>query len=107
MISLILIIIAAFLNSVMDRLENENFHVSVFKNLNQNFWYKRVSWKYAKKIFGWKLDAWHYAKSLMIISICLAVALYNPFIPVIDFIIFGIAWNTTFNLFYNHILKSK
>ena len=87
----------------MDRVENENFYTSVFKNLNEKFWYKRESWKHAKKIFGWKLDAWHIAKSLMIISLCLAVVFYVPVLGTFDIMLFGIVWNGTFNLFYNKI----
>lgn len=41
----ILFSISAILNAFMDIIENENFHSSVFKNLNQKFWYKRESWK--------------------------------------------------------------
>jgi hypothetical protein len=96
----IFIALAAVCNALMDIVENENFHVSVFKNLNQKFWYKRESWKYAKQIGGYKVDAWHLAKSLMIILICGAIVNYNPFIPVIDFIILGTVWNLTFIIFY-------
>lgn len=108
MFSFLFIFFAAILNALMDRVENENFLLSIFKNLNKNFWYKRVSWEFSKKVFGYKLDAWHISKSLMIIFFALAIIFYNPYIPVVDFIIFGIVWNLTFNLFYNHIfLKSE
>ena len=70
--SLVFFILAAVFNAIMDKLENENFYTSVFKNLNEKFWYKRESWKYAKKIFGYKIDGWHLAKSAMIICLCLA-----------------------------------
>lgn len=108
MISVILIILAAIFNSVMDRVENENFFRSVFKNLDQKFYYKRESWKHAKQIFGYKLDCWHIAKSLMIVCLALAVVFYSPiFNWWVDFLLFGILWNATFNIFYSRLLKSK
>lgn len=85
----------------MDRLENETFFTSKFKKLNQRFWYKRESWKYAKKIFGYKFDAWHISKTLMIFCICGAIA--NTFI---QFCILGGIWILIFNTFYNKIFKA-
>jgi hypothetical protein len=105
MLSSLFIILAAIFNACMDRVENENFYTSVFKKLNKNFWYKRESWETAYKIFGYKFDFWHLSKSAMVISLCLAIALYVPILGTIDFVIFGLLWNLTFNLFYNKILK--
>jgi len=96
----ILIITSAFLNAVMDLLENENFSSSKFSKLNPRFWYKRESWKYAKKIFGWKFDGWHIAKSLMIFCICAMIA-DNGF----QWVIYGITWNISFSLSYK-LLKN-
>lgn len=104
-LSYILIALAAICNAFMDIVENENFHVSVFKNLNQKFWYKRESWKYTTKVWGWKFDSWHLAKSLMIILICAAIVTYQPFIILIDMIVLGTIWNLTFIIFYNIIFK--
>lgn len=104
MISLILIIIAAICNAVMDVLENENFHTSIFMNKNQRFWYKRESWKYAKMIGGYRLDAWHLFKSAMVVLLITAIVFYSPMYGWIDFIIYGIAWNIVFNFFYNNVL---
>ena len=101
MISFILILLAAICNAIMDVLENENFSSSVFKNLNPKWWYKRESWKYAKKVFGWKYDGWHVFKSTMIVLIMLAIVLYQPiFNPVLDFILLGGIWNSTFSFIY-------
>lgn len=102
----IFIALAAVCNAFMDKVENENFYQSVFKHLNPQFWYKRVSWQYAKKLFGYKFDAWHLAKSAMIVFWALAVVFYHPFIPIIDFVVIGIIHNIIFNLFYNHIFKT-
>ena len=105
-------ILAAFCNAVMDRTENAPaYNKSVFKNLPKTFWLKEVSWQYATKIFGWKGDCWHIAKSLMIIFMAATVAFTLAFEPLLrpwlNFIVLGLLWNGTFNLFYNYILKRK
>lgn len=108
MISLLLIALAAFFNACMDSFENENFFESIFKNLNQKFWYKRESWKYAKKIFGYRFDAWHLSKSAMIFCIVGAIILFNPhFHWWIHFILFGIVWNVIFVITYHGLFKVK
>jgi hypothetical protein len=108
MVSLFYIFYAAIFNAVMDSVENEHVTQTIFKDLNPKFWYKRTSWAYAKKTFGYKWDGWHMAKSLMIISLCLAVVTYHGMFNLwADFVIFGLIWNGTFNLFYNHIFKKS
>lgn len=105
MISLILIMVAAIGNSMMDLLD-ERFESSIFKKLNPKFWSKAVSSQHAKRVFGYKIDAWHLTKSTVIILLCLAAVLYKPCTtPLIDFIIMGAAWNLPFNLFYNRIFQ--
>lgn len=108
MISLTLIAAAAIFNALMDAFENENFYESIFKHWNAKFWYKRESWIYAKRLGGYKFDAWHIFKSLMVISLCLAVVLYQPvFKWWIDFLIAGAVWNVVFVLFYHKIFKIR
>lgn len=93
--------------AICDRVENENFYNSVFRDMNERFWYKRTSWKYAKKIFGWKLDAWHISKSLCIICF-LCASYYSPPFPLPVLVGFGGGWYVlAFNLFYNQILYRK
>lgn len=108
MLSLVFIFLAAICNSVMDLLENENFSSSIFRNKNPKFWYKRESWKYAKKIFSWKFDGWHVFKSLMIILLVLAIVFYKPIFNyvILDIVIMGFLWNTTFVAFYK-LFKTK
>ena len=96
----ILIALAAFFNAVMDILENENFSSSVFKHLNPQWWYKRESWKYAKKFLGWKYDGWHVAKSIMVFCLMAAIA-----VNLTQWIIYGVIWNIFFSLSYK-ILKN-
>jgi hypothetical protein len=101
--TIFLIIFAAICNAIMDILENENFSSSVFRNLNPKWWYKRESWKYAKKIFGWKFDGWHLFKSFMIIALMLAIVFYKPILGWMDFILFGVIWNITFSFTYKSL----
>lgn len=118
MISLLCICIASFFNAVMDATENENFHESIFKKLPQQFWYKRESWKYAKKIFGYRIDAWHLSKSFMVVFMSFAIYFEqfsnqiwhtsNDILNIgIDVVIAGVLWNLSFVLFYHHIFKIK
>ena len=100
----ILWFMAAILNAVMDRTENSvAFNRSIFNHLDPKFWCKDISWQYAKKTFAFKWDAWHMAKSGMII--CIAASLLLDGLKWWEFPIIGIVWNVTFNTFYNHILK--
>lgn len=118
-ITLFFVVLAVFFNSIMDATENEpNFNESIFKNLNKKFWLKTVSWQFARKIFGWKFDAWHVAKSGMVLSIAGAiiaaifVGVYLAANPSLLFIsaslaTIGAAWNGSFKLFYHIIFKVK
>jgi hypothetical protein len=96
----IYIISAAILNALMDIMENENFFSSRLSKLNQKFWYKRESWKHAKKVFGWKFDSWHVAKSLMVMVLLWAAAE-----SVIQWLILGAIWNITFSITYKFLKK--
>jgi hypothetical protein len=106
MISLLLICLAAFCNAVMDKLA-WHFERSCFNDYDPKFWNPNVSWKYAKFIpfTKYRVDAWHLFKSAMIVLICLAIIFYSPMINIwIDFLIFGILWNTVFNIYFNKAL---
>jgi hypothetical protein len=112
LVSAIFILLAAFFNAVMDAVENENYHESIFRNLPKQFWYKRESWKYAARIFGYKVDAWHLAKSCMVVCFAGAVVWFD--LPVLKwqdvaFYVagFGIIWNVGFWLFYHAIFKVR
>lgn len=113
------VLLASFFNSVMDATENEpNFNESIFKDLNRKFWLKTVSWAHAKKLWGYKFDAWHISKTCMVFSIVGAVisavfvGVYLAGKPSFLFIIgsvaaIGATWNGSFNLFYHKIFKVK
>jgi hypothetical protein len=103
----LLIAVMAFLKACMDAFENENFFESIFKHWNQKFWYKRESWKYAKKIFGYRFDAWHISGTLLVLCIGL--------LPSCEFrgswwfilISVGIIWNAVFNMCYHGLFQIK
>lgn len=104
-----LIFLAAVFNAIMDRLENEPaFNKSVFRKKDARFWSKTESWKYVKKIFGYRPDGWHLAKSGMIICMLLAVIFavdkHQWWVRLISM---GAVWNLTFSLFYHKILYRK
>lgn len=110
MLSLLFMFLAGVLNAFMDTIEEGHFGKSIFKNLDPKFWYKWQSWKYAKKIGGYPLDAWHIAKSLWWSSMVGGIITYyftGPIFPhwILDFATLGLVPMLTFNLFYNHIFK--
>lgn len=102
----LLIILAAIMNAVMDRTENiVAFNRSVFSHKDKTFWCKDVSWQYAKKIFGWKADAWHMAKSAMIILLVFAMTFFESTGKWwIDIFYVWLTWVATFSIFYHRLL---
>ena len=103
--SYIFLILAAIFNAIMDKLTH-HFSASIFKSKNPKFWNPNVSWQYVTFLpfTRYRADAWHLAKSAMIINICLSICFFNG--KWWEFVIFGTVWNLTFNLFYNKILKN-
>lgn len=94
----------------MDRTSEGRFQDSIFSKLNPKFWYAWESWKHARRIFNYPIDAWHLAKSGMWTSVSLGAVMYHragPIFPhwILDFILIGIVILLTFNTFYNHIFK--
>ncbi|RXK57587.1 hypothetical protein ESA94_20525 [Lacibacter luteus] len=106
-LSLLFFAIAAACSAVMDRVENEPaFYKSVFRYNDAKYWLKTESWKHAKRFFGWKADAWHIAKSVMVIFCALTALTYVPVVGwFADLCIYGLVWNITFNLMYNRLFK--
>ena len=110
MLALITAFLAGFLNAFMDTIEEGHFGNSIFRNWDPRFWYKWQSWKYAKKIFNYPIDAWHIVKSLWWTCFALTPILYvvsGPIFPhwILDFLVIGLVPMLTFNVFYNHIFK--
>ncbi len=129
MISIILFVLAAICNSIMDTL-GDHQEISIFSSLQAKygwFWSNAYteSWKnkYANRdpskgrvkwnIFGLKInrpvqitDAWHFFKMLMIVLAVFSAVFYIPVFSKwwMDIILFGIVWNSIFALFYNKVL---
>lgn len=127
--TLIFIIIAAICNALMDKVETTiQFNTSIFQKLRPEFWCKVVSADTLKFIDGTKYrpDAWHFAKSIMIILLLDIPVFYTPLMGPIfkpflgytyinevplnvilgagfDVLIMGVVWNLTFDLFYHKI----
>ena len=106
----ILICISAILNAFMDT-SCDHFYNSIFSKLNPKFWAMQISWQYSKTVFGYHIDAWHIAKSTMLILIFTSMSLNvrgNDLIHILmNIVIYGILWNIIFNLFYNRIFIKK
>jgi hypothetical protein len=111
MIGYIFIILMGFFNACMDAFENENYFESIFKNWDQRFWYKRESWKYARKLGGYKFDAWHISKTLWVGSFIMAVvsAILWPFVGSWYVVVANmiILYNVSFILFYHYVFGVK
>ena len=110
-LSYILFGLAAMCNAFMDT-SVDHFPESIFSKLNPQFWEMQVSWKYSKTIFGYHIDAWHIAKSIMVIAIILALIVKvqtNLFSlnSLIDILVYGFVWNAVFILFYNKIFLRR
>lgn len=110
MLALLVAFLAGVINAFMDTIEEGRFGNSIFKKWDPKFWYKWQSWKYAKKIFKYPVDAWHLAKSGWWISFSIIGIAYKasgPIFPhwLLDFGAIGLTAMLTFNLFYNHIFR--
>lgn len=104
-----LVFLAAFFNACMDAFENSpNFNESIFGNLDKRFWCKDVSCNHAKKVFSYKLDSWHLAKSAMVFCLVGAIVVFRPQHQWwVHFVGIGLVWNFAFWLFYHKIFRIK
>lgn len=129
MISIIMIALAAMFNAAMD-VVSHHYPRSIFSKYDPEYFNPRISWmaKYVdwkggnKTIKMWPptafSDFWHTAKTLMILSIVLAVVsasieqyMFASGMMVLSIlghvIVLGVAWNLIFNLFYNRLFMKK
>ncbi len=103
-LSEILLIVAAISKAVADTVDH-HFDTSIFRKLNPNFWDRDISSEKAKRIFNYKIDAWHLSQSLMIVAMIAATVFHVPKLEwYYEIAIAGTAWNIVFNTFYNKIL---
>ena len=118
-VSFALIFVAGLLNGVMDKIKH-HWDDSVFKTISDPFWFKffhKESWRNKYK-FGWSnpkilernnvpitfTDAWHFAKSLMLV--CIAVAI--PFVSaesVQEFVVLALTYRVLFGVGFNLTYK--
>jgi hypothetical protein len=107
--SAVFLILAAMFNAVMDSVEYETaFEKSIFSSLNPKWWCKSISWEYVKflPLTKYRPDAWHLAKSSMVVCVVLAVVFsIDTVYKLPQFVLLGLIWNMSFNLFYNHIFR--
>lgn len=99
-------VLAAISNACMDVLWSR-FDRSVFKNKDPKWWNPNISWKYQPLYLGYRVDAWHLAKTGMIGFITLAMTMHIPIFGYWDLLLIGVLWNGTFELFYSLILITK
>jgi len=105
MITFSFFFIAAFFNAIMDTLK-DHFSVSIFKNLNLNFWYPEISYK--NKVFNYvAIDAWHIAKACMLGCIYLSILFYTPVFGLWDLLILICIWGIGFESFYSYIFRME
>jgi hypothetical protein len=103
---LALLALAAVANACMDALWSR-FSRSVFKNQDPKWWNPNVSWQYQPLYLGYRIDAWHLAKTGMVGFIALAIVLYKPLLGWYDVLLAGVVWNAVFELFYSKLLIRK
>lgn len=136
MISLLIFILASICSASMDKCQF-HYNKSIFSKLNNDKYFSaELSWtnKYIDGDFKkgmrkclWGLfdypvcltDFWHLMKSSMLFLTVLSIVFYEPTLSyfnfglcqpilwIFDFILFGIAWNLVFNLFFNRILAKR
>jgi len=87
--------------------DSVHFNASVFHKLDPTFWSKDASWNTATHVFGYKVDAWHLSKSLVVVCLCLAIVLpaVARFKWWMELLIAGALWNITFNISYHFLIR--
>ena len=119
MVTITLIFLAAICNAIM-YVTQFKFYRSIFNDelFNVKWWNPEISWRNKYKDSNpslgrnnklvWFTDAFHFFKSSMIVLFALAIISYDIIIEWwIDLFIIGFTWNTTFSLFYKHLLKKQ
>ena len=117
MITLILIALCAICSAFMD-VSAVFFTTSKLKNLNPLWWDWNRSWvgkwkngdrNQGEKFFGsstflvFLTDAWHFFKTIMILSYCIAPLVYSPIFGIYDFAIFFIVHGLVFEGVYRYL----
>jgi len=93
---------------------NHHYAISIFSDYDEQWWNPAVSWKNKNNYeFPWNItqisDAWHFFKLVMLASIMYNAIFAVRRIPItfgriiVYTILYGLAWNLSFNLFYDYI----
>lgn len=106
MLTILWLIVAAIFKAVADTLQH-HFSSSVFKSSNPNFWNPNESWKYARRVFSYPVDAWHLSNSFMIVAFILAAISHHQVIMTwwVECLLDGIVFILVFNFFYNRVFR--
>lgn len=96
--------LAGTMDAVKDTLAH-HFHISIFKKLDRTRWDALVSWQ-GRKYFGMRCDAWHGAKMLHTLFMCIAIvrSVEDSVNIYADFAIIYICYKAMFNIFYSYLL---
>lgn len=105
MVTIILVILAALFKSVADTLEH-HFDTSVFKKLKPELWDPDRSTVKTWWITHYKIDPWHVANSMFIVSFILAAILNTlTWKWYLQLLVLGTVFNLVFEVFYSKILR--
>jgi hypothetical protein len=113
-------ILVGFFDAVMDRTNEEvAFNNSIFRNLNQKWWLRSVSWRYTgflPLLKKYRLDAWHLAKTCktactgMMAAYGFSMAYFQKY-PLWNLVLSGafmaVLVTLSFVFFYDIVLKKK
>jgi hypothetical protein len=119
-LSLILLLFAGIMNSVMDVLKTR-YQKSIFRECKNQLWIDPAmswpnKWKNGDKnkgerfpgsstVFVWLTDFWHLTKFLMLLFISFAIVFYHPIIIWwVDWFILYCSFTIPFEIFYSKIL---
>ena len=123
-LSIILTVIAAISNAVMDIIQHK-YDRSIFSKYNPLFWNPKESWKnkwngvdingkpkekflFSSTIFVWTTDAWHLFQFIQLKCFFLVVILQpNMFTGLITFVVLHTIYSFVFEIFYSKIFLLK
>lgn len=113
----LIVVLSAAANAVADIIEHpDTFYASVFSKRDPKFWLKTESHKYAKKVFTYKIDAWHLVESFQVLLFIGAIILPAIWLPVelyswewwavmIVYGILGFSYNIAFVKIYKRLKR--
>lgn len=123
MTSLIFVLIAGMFNAIMDLCGKYDYTIFSKFTKMRNFMDGSVSWKnkykngdreqgprfiFSTKFLVFLTDMWHLCKTSMLFFLSIAIVKYEPMVVwYLDFIIYWIAFGTSFTIFYDYLFLLK